>query len=140
MKVVINKRAGEGFGLSEAAFEKLIEWGVPVKAYVEQRRDPVTREWLPEPSNEGEVIFDRTLSPDDPMNDALIRMVGRYWTTWIRYDRAHPLLVRVVEELGAKAGGRHAELKIVDIPPDVKWEIKEYDGRETVVEKHRTWE
>jgi hypothetical protein len=53
--------------------------------------------------------------------------------------RADPLLVQVVEELGEFADGRHAELKIVEIPDDVKWQIDEYDGLEWVAEKHRTW-
>jgi hypothetical protein len=48
-------------------------------------------------------------------------------------------LVVVVEELGAKANGTFAELKIVEIPEDVNWEIDEYDGTECVAEVHRTW-
>lgn len=54
--------------------------------------------------------------------------------------RDDPDLVAVVEELGAKANGRHAELKVVDIPDDVNWYIEEYDGQEWVAERHRTWE
>lgn len=53
--------------------------------------------------------------------------------------RDDPLLVRVVEELGEKANGAHAELRIVEIPADVKWYIHEYDGSEHVAEDHRTW-
>ena len=53
--------------------------------------------------------------------------------------RSHPLLVDVVEELGSKAWGDHAELKIVEIPEDVEWEIQEYDGVEHVAEKHGKW-
>jgi hypothetical protein len=47
--------------------------------------------------------------------------------------------VAVVEELGARANGRHAELKVVEIPANVDWEIDEYDGAEWVAEKHRIW-
>jgi hypothetical protein len=54
--------------------------------------------------------------------------------------RDDPDLVAVVEELGNQANGRHAELKVVDIPDDVNWCIEEYDGREWVAERHRTWE
>ncbi len=54
-------------------------------------------------------------------------------------DRSNDLLVQVVEELGTKANGSHADLRIVEIPADVEWEISEYDGWETVEEKHRSW-
>ena len=59
------------------------------------------------------------------------------------YDRDIPrddaVLIQVVEELGDAANGFAADLKIVDIPDDVDWEIEEYDGNEWVAEKHRTW-
>lgn len=54
-------------------------------------------------------------------------------------ERDNPHLIDIVEILGETAWGRHAELKIVEIPADVKWEIVEYDGLERIVEKHRTW-
>jgi len=54
-------------------------------------------------------------------------------------DRADPFLVQVVEELGADADNVYSELKIVDVPDDVKWYIHEYDGLEAVYEQHRVW-
>ncbi len=36
-------------------------------------------------------------------------------------------------------GGPHSELKVVEIPDDVEFFIKDYDGMEHVAEKHRTW-
>ncbi len=53
--------------------------------------------------------------------------------------RDNPELVKVVEELGTKASGTCANLVIVEIPDDVEWFIDEYDGWETVREKHKTW-
>ena len=53
--------------------------------------------------------------------------------------RDDPYLVKVVKELGMAANGTHANLKIVEIPGDVKWHIAEYDGAEWVAEDHRTW-
>jgi hypothetical protein len=60
---------------------------------------------------------------------------------WSYYDieRNNQHLVRVVEELGDGVNGRFAELKVVDIPDEVEWQIDEYDGAEWVAEKHRTW-
>jgi len=66
----------------------------------------------------------------------------KYWQEdWSYYDieRNDQYLVRVVEELGDDANGRFAELKIVDIPDEVEWQLEEYDGLEWVAEKHRIW-
>jgi hypothetical protein len=54
-------------------------------------------------------------------------------------ERNNPILVEIVEQLGEAADGGFAELKVVEIPDDVKWQIEEYDGNEWVAEKHRTW-
>ena len=48
-------------------------------------------------------------------------------------------LIAVVELMGSAADGEHAELKIVEVPDDVNWYVEEYDGREWVAERHRTW-
>jgi hypothetical protein len=145
MKVVINRCYG-GFGLSVAAYEKLAEWGIPVRRYAEEQRDPDGL-WIPEPSNEGGVIFDRELTPvgEDAFGDIYhkykgeARMARRYWDTWTRDNRTHPLVVRLVEELGDAASGDFAELSIVEIPDGVEYEIGEYDGIEHIAECHRTW-
>lgn len=48
-------------------------------------------------------------------------------------------LIEIVENFGDKVDGSCAELRIVEIPDDADWEISEYDGRERVEEKHRSW-
>ena len=53
--------------------------------------------------------------------------------------RDDPYLVKIVRDMGLRANGAHANLKIVEVPADVEWEIAEYDGNEWVAEKHRTW-
>ena len=145
MKVVINKCFG-GFGLSEAAYEKLIEWGVPVRKYVQQGQDPVTGLYLKEPLNDGEVIFDRELTP--PEEDSLSALyhkykaskaAQRYWDCWTRETRTHPLVIRLVEEIGEAASGPYAKLAVVEIPDGIEWEIDEYDGQERIAECHRSW-
>lgn len=133
-KVVINKCFG-GFGLSDMAYEKLNEWGVPIRGYIQEPRNPKTGLYdIHNPNNEGEVIFDSTLDEDKFI------VFGRYWDTWLSDNREHPLLIKVVEELGDKASGRFSELKIVEIPKDVSYEIDEYDGLETIHEIHRSWD
>lgn len=55
-------------------------------------------------------------------------------------DRANPKLVEVVEKLGEEANGFCASLRVIEIPDDVKeWYIDDYDGVETIHEKHRYW-
>jgi hypothetical protein len=45
----------------------------------------------------------------------------------------------LVEENAELYSGRCAELRIVEIPDGVDYEIEEYDGKEWVSEVHRTW-
>ena len=54
-------------------------------------------------------------------------------------DRANPKLVEVIERLGSAGSGMLGSLKVVEIPDDIEWEIKDYDGIETIHEKHRAW-
>lgn len=49
-------------------------------------------------------------------------------------------LIQIVEQMGDRAAGDFANLKIVEVPDDVNWYIEEYDGREWVAERHRTWD
>lgn len=114
-KVVINRSFG-GFSLSVKALERLYERGV-------------ITEGIPEKTEGSEhLLYDDCLR-----RDGLV-----YFGHEVRRD--HPELVKVVEELGEDSWGKFAELKIVEVPDDVEWEIEEYDGVERVVEKHRVWE
>ena len=54
-------------------------------------------------------------------------------------DRSDKDLVSIVKEFGNTASGRSSELKIVEIPDDVDWEVSEYNGMEIIDEKHRSW-
>lgn len=54
-------------------------------------------------------------------------------------NRTDKQLIKVVEELGEAANGSCARLEIIEIPDGVDWQIDEYDGLETVHEKHRSW-
>lgn len=53
--------------------------------------------------------------------------------------RDDPILIEVIEELNHEADTRFSNLKIVEIPDGVEWEVQEYDGYEHIAEKHRTW-
>ena len=56
-----------------------------------------------------------------------------------RIPRDDTKLVQVIKELGPEANGHATSLKIVEIPPDVEWEIEKVNGTERVSERHRTW-
>ncbi len=54
--------------------------------------------------------------------------------------RTNEKLISAIEKIGEeKASGDLAELRIVEVPDDIEWEIDEYDGIETVHEQHRSW-
>lgn len=54
--------------------------------------------------------------------------------------RTDPALIECIEKLGSeKASGLLSHVEVVEIPDDVDWYIDDYDGMETVEEKHRSW-
>jgi hypothetical protein len=135
MKIVINKCYG-GFGLSPLAFKRLAKLqGKQVYFYV--------------PIDDSDDYF-KVNNIDDikdsiyfyPVTKDLGHIASEndvFNYIFKTPERNDSLLVRVIEELGDKANGEYAELKIVEIPDDVDWIIEEYDGVEWVSERHRTW-
>jgi len=113
VKVVINRDFG-GFGLSDEAIRLYAEKkGLKLNSRKSDSLGGFTNYFFEE---NGEFFDDRDLSRDDP------------------------ILVEIVETLKPKkASGQYASLKVVEIPNDVVWEIKEYDGMEHIAEVHRTW-
>lgn len=56
------------------------------------------------------------------------------------YDkRTDPTLIKCIEELGKKASGNGSDIKIIEIPDGIEYEIDDYDGIETVHEIHNSW-
>lgn len=56
-----------------------------------------------------------------------------------KFKRDDPILIQVVEQLKEKSSGSYSKLKIVEIPDDVEYEIRDYDGWESIHEVHRSW-
>jgi hypothetical protein len=111
-KIVINK-SYEEFCVSHKAFLRLRELG---QQDALQEADPAA--YWPEAA-----------APREPS----LNRCG------VLIPRDDEKLVRVVEELRAEANGHCAELKVVSVPDDVKWQIGKLDGIEHVSEIHRTW-
>lgn len=135
MKVVINRCYG-GFDLSAKAFMRYAELrgfklyryvddtsynSNNIKLYTEDMVEPYISYYYTNPN--------LTCHPDDG---------NEMFDKW-GIKRNDPILVQVIEELGNKANGPCAKLSVVNIPDDVEWEISDYDGIETVEEKHKTW-
>ena len=120
MKVAINRCFG-GFNLSEKAFEMLLD-----KKGIEWEKVETGRAF-------GMVGVEYYYKGHAGESDYYLLDYDFY------ENRADKDLVETVEALKGEANGFAAELKIVEIPDDVEWFISEYDGREWVAEKHRTW-
>jgi hypothetical protein len=118
MKVAINRCFG-GFGLSDEAFEKLLE-----------------RKGIAFEKEEGESKF----LGHSYYKEGMCGDEEGYLAQYEFYeDRSDPDLIAVIEEMGNSANSWAAEIAIVEIPDDVKWYVHEYDGLEHVAEEHRTW-
>lgn len=150
MKVVINKCYG-GFGLSPKAIARLAELRGQ-KAYFFKLHH--TEEYQPLDPDKIKGIFWTAFNTPTPT----ARIGAVPWSAMsqsqrdeytekyeaeeiydCRYSRNDPLLVQVVEELGGAASNDYSALKVVEIPDDVDFVIDEYDGMETIREKHRSW-
>lgn len=71
------------------------------------------------------------------LSEEAMKLLGIEYAWDIRRD--DPKLVEVVEKLGNAANGSCSELIVVEIPDDVKYNISDYDGVETIHEEHRMW-
>jgi hypothetical protein len=134
MKIVINTYYG-GFGLSEKAMRRYAELK-GLTLYPDTGKF-VTTYWLVPPGDREDQASFYAMTPEEAQ--ASNKRYGEQTLNDHDIERNDPLLVQVVEELGADAADRCGQLTVVEIPDDVLWDIAEYDGLEHVAEKHRTW-
>ena len=119
MKIAVNKCFG-GFDLSDKVCEKLIELGIPhFKSCEEMGKD-----------YNGLYVVDS----DYPS-------LEKYYTNLSdKENRTNPLLIQAIEEVGEKeSSGRFGEIRIIEIPDNIEYEIDDYDGIESIHECHRSW-
>jgi hypothetical protein len=141
-KIVVNRKHG-GFGLSPKAKKRYLELVGKDCYFYKQTKyghenndvDEYTRIPIDEAS-EAFIAYTITKDLGKIVND--IPNDNTYW-----YDgdieRDDPVLIRVVEEMGEEANSKYSNLEIVEIPDDVIWQIDDYDGYESIHEKHRSW-
>jgi len=152
MKIVINKCFG-GFGLSPAGVKRMAE--LQGKECYFFTHDHATDRYIPcdlEEATKAAIFY----AFDVPNAQSLFR--AKPWAKMTAKererenalyrqheipsrpdDRSDPALVKTVEELGKESNGSFGQLRVVDIPDGVDWEIDEYDGMESVHERHRSW-
>lgn len=104
MKIVVNKQFG-GFGLSDEAIQR---YGELAGLKLAQRSPPEGdafsnyKFWVDVGGGEEEELF-----------------------SIYSLDRADPILVQVVEEMGPASFGRFSTLEIVDVPDEISWELED---------------
>ena len=151
MKIVVNRCFG-GFSLSAKAVKRLAELqgrkcfffkcDIKNSSYtpieIDEDRFGSMAFDIPNPN---EVLRNQKHWMDMTIEERIEqnKLYGKHELTSRPENRADPLLVQVVEELGIEADGLCADLEIVEIPDGIDWEVEEYDGMETIAEKHRTW-
>lgn len=136
MKVVINSCFG-GFSLSSKGVKRYAELsGFEVFGYKNDYKDfnNIIR-W----NGIDEDLCIYWLKQDLGDNPSSERLNESEWLHANDIARDDEKLIQVISELGEKADGRCAKLKVVEIPDDVEWVISEYDGLESVEERHRSW-
>ena len=140
MKIVINKCYG-GFGLSGEAILWLIKKNsslirtMPIEEYAGE-------DWKEKYSSYRKLeLFKDGFKRQGSLEGVLYKDNMVYFLDdEIGECRSHPDLIQVIKKMKKRANGDHAELKVVEIPDDVKWDLAEYDGKEWIAEKHRCWE
>ena len=136
MKLVVNRCFG-GFGLSPLAqLEYLKLKGKECFFYIGGLREPYKKIPIEAAKNEPIVHVTTNDIGDNPTSE---EMNCEYYFCDRDIERNDADLVAVVEKLGDNANSQFAKLEIVEIPDGIDWEIDDYDGSETVAEKHRTW-
>ena len=129
MKICINTCYG-GFGLSEKGIDRYAELA-GIKLYKEDDRFG-RKNYFVEPEEFHKV------HQEDRKNGNYTESNRLFFSDY-DIERTDPILIQVVEELGEESWGEYAELKIVEIPDDLEYEIDDYDGRESIHERHRSW-
>jgi hypothetical protein len=138
MKVVINACFG-GFSISRQAAEFMAARGNKL-AQRELDEHDATLTAFEHYKRHGKPLEGRS-DFEAGMFDIDIKYGGKpkFYGHMSDLERNDADLVAAVEALGGDADGEHANLRVVEIPDGVDYQISEYDGNEHIAEKHRTW-
>ncbi len=130
MKIAINRKDND-FSLSEEAVEELVKVGFKISLtesstgnYVNPEAEIIDRK-----NKLNHFNYDRFI-----LNDDRSVQDDNIWDL-----RTNLQLISVIEKLGPNASGHQSELKVVEIPDDVKWGIVGIGHAEYIEEEHRIW-
>jgi hypothetical protein len=137
MKVVINTCFG-GYTLSELAVKRYVELK-GLKFFTDEGDDGTTKYYTIEVEKYKEELAEENRLFKEKSEKYHGHPSNRHCWNSCKIKRDDPVLVQVVEDLGSEANGSHAELLVVVIPDDVKYQIYNYDGSESIHEVHRSW-
>ncbi len=137
MKIVINTCYG-CFGLSNEAVLRYAEIK-GIQIWIEGKSEWSATYWLLPPEDRVSLNQDYYSMSKEDRNEYCRKYTEQTFPAH-EIERTDPVLIQVVEELGDKAGRFGSELRVVEIPDDVNWELNEYDGKEWISEIHRTWD
>lgn len=134
MKIILNKCYG-GFGLSKEAYELYAKKkGLTLYPYYDSSKDNFIT------LKKGDSSFLTYYFIEDFGDEVLKNKIDWSKHLYLNYEyRNDPILIEVVEELGAKANGRFSNLVVVDIPDNMDYVIDDYDGIETLHENIKVW-
>ena len=150
MKVVVNKCYG-GFHLSAEAYFRVLDDIIKDNNWFIYTYEPDNRvsKFIEKP-----IVYTKASISDidfgdpyiivstnygDSFTDKELKEADKIYMEEYNIPRNNIHLVKVVEEMGQDAYGKYSKLEVIDIPDDIEWEISEYDGWETIEEKHRSW-
>lgn len=138
MKIAINKCYG-GFSLSDKAIEMIMKRkGLGCYRYKQTKfryRDNVDEYTRLDDNDHSSFINYSTID----LGEKIEKIPNENYWYYRNLERTDEDLISVIEELGNEASGAYGHVTIVEVPDDVDWEIDDYDGWESIHEKHRSW-
>lgn len=150
-KIVVNNCAG-GFGLSH---EAILLYGsikkINVVPYIKVNTQSLLNykkmEYEERPVRSYNILYCHIPDGQEAANYADEAYVNSHYFKESHFSsenlnsfRTDPALVEVVFNLGDLASGESAELRVIEVPDDVKWYLNVLDnGYENVHEDHRVW-
>ena len=127
-KIVYNACYG-GFSLSDEAIMRYAEIK-GITLYSSVSRFGLTNYYLCPPEEYERILAEESANPT--ASGRFARSNALYFSDR-DIERNDPALVQVVDELGDRANGSHAKLRIEELPAGTLYRIDEYDGIESVM-------